>query len=63
MFAHSLSQTGTLNFTCYAAKLRREGLTPGQVLTRLFVEGARWQKAETVYRRIPFEQDDSFKNQ
>ncbi len=60
IFAHTLSQTGTLNFTRYAARLGREGLTPSQVTTRLFVEEARRQKAGTVYRRLQFERDDPF---
>ena len=63
IFAHTLSQTGTMNFSRYAAKLKREGVTPGQVLTRLFVEEARRQKAGTTYRRLQFEQDDPFRDQ
>lgn len=55
VFAHTLSRTGTLNFTCYAARLRREGLTPGQVRTRLFVEEARRQTAGATRRHIQFE--------
>ena len=63
VFAHTLSQTGTLNFTRYVAKLKREGLTPSQTVTRLFVEEARRQKAGTTYRRLQFERDDPFKDQ
>ena len=63
VFAHTLSQTGTLNFTRYVAKLKRDGLTPSQTVTRLFVEEARRQKAGTVYRHIQFGQNDSFKDQ
>ena len=63
VFAHTLSQTGTLNFTRYVAKLKRDGLTPSRTVTRLFVEEARRQKAGTAYRRIQFEQDDPFRDQ
>ena len=63
VFAHTLSQTGTLNFTRYAAKLKRDGHVPSEVVTRLFAEEARRQKAGTVYRCIQFEQDDPFKDQ
>ena len=62
-FAHTLSQTGTMNFTRYAAKLKRDGHAPSEVLTRIFVEEARRQKAGTVYRRLQFEQDDPFRDQ
>ena len=62
-FAHTLSQTGTLNFTRYAAKLKRDGHMPSEVATRIFVEEARRQKAGTVYRRLQFEQDDPFRDQ
>ena len=62
-FAHTLSQTGTMNFTRYAAKLKRDGHVPSEVLTRIFVEEARRQKAGTVYRRLQFEQDDPFRDQ
>lgn len=51
-----------MNFTRYAAKLKPEGMTPGRVLTRLFVEEARRQKAGTTYRRLQFEQDDPFRD-
>ena len=60
VFAHTLSQTGTLNFTRYVSKLERQGLKPSQTQTRLFVEEARRQKAGTVYRRLQFEQHDPF---
>jgi len=62
-FAHTLSQTGTMNFTRYAAKLKRDGHVPSEVVTRIFVEEARRQKAGTVYRRLQFEQDDPFRDQ
>jgi hypothetical protein len=60
IFAHTLSQTGTLNFTRYVAKLRRDGLLPSQVQTRLFVEEARRQKTNTLYRRLQFERAEPF---
>ena len=63
VFAHTLSQTETLNFTRYVAKLKREGLTPSQTVTRIFVEESRRQKAGTTYRRIQFERDDPFRDQ
>lgn len=47
MFAHTLSRIGTLNFTRYAARLEREGLSVGRVITRLF--------AEKGYRHVQFE--------
>ena len=56
LFAHTLSQTGSLNFNKYAGALLRERLSPGQVLTRIFVEDARRQKAGTLYRRLQFAQ-------
>jgi hypothetical protein len=62
-FAHTLSQTGTMNFTRYAAKLKRGGHVPSEVVTRIFVEEARRQKAGTVYRWLQFEQDDPFRDQ
>ncbi|MCC7495880.1 MAG: hypothetical protein IT204_26240, partial [Fimbriimonadaceae bacterium] len=58
VFAHTLSQTGSLNFNRYANMLLAEGLEPGQVLTRLFVEEAKRTKTNTVYRRIQFERLD-----
>ena len=62
-FAHTLSQAGTMNFTRYAAKLRRNGHVPSDVVTRIFVEEARRQKVGTAYRRFQFEQDDPFRDQ
>ncbi|MGI4791090.1 MAG: hypothetical protein ACRYFS_19865 [Janthinobacterium lividum] len=62
-FAHTLSQAGTMNFTRYAAKLRREGHVPSDVVTRIFVEEARRQNAATLYRRLQFEQEDPFRDQ
>lgn len=55
IFAHTLSQTGSLNFNRYANMLLAEGLLPSQVVTRIFVEEARRQKTNTVYRRVQFE--------
>lgn len=63
VFAHTLSQTGTMNFSRYAAKLRRDGHVPSDVVTRIFVEEARRQKAGTTYRRLQFEQDDPFRDE
>lgn len=63
VFAHTLSLTGTMNFTRYAAKLKRDGHVPSEVLTRIFVEEARRQKAGTVYRRLQFEMDDPFRDE
>ncbi len=60
VFAHTLSQTGTLNFSRYVGKLERQGIKPSQTQTRLYVEEARRQKAGTVYRRLQFEQHDPF---
>ena len=58
VFAHTLSQTGSLNFNRYANQLLAEGLEPSQVLTRIFVEEARRHKTNTVYRRLQFERLD-----
>ncbi len=55
IFTHTLCRTGTLNFTRYAARLRREGLTPGRVTTRLFVEDAGRQTPGPVRRHVQFE--------
>ena len=63
VFAHTLSARDGTNFSRYAAGLRREGLTPGQVLTRLFVEEARIQKTGPAGRRLQFEPADPFRNQ
>ena len=52
-----------MNFTRYAAKLKRDGHVPSEVVTRIFVEEARRQKAGTTYRRLQFEQDDPFRDQ
>ena len=62
-FAHTLSQAGTMNFTRYAAKLKRDGHAPSEVVTRIFVEEARRQKAGTVYCWLQFEQEDLFRDQ
>ncbi len=58
VFAHTLSQTGSLNFNRYANALLAEGLQPGQVLTRIFVEEAKRARTSTVYRRVAFERLD-----
>ncbi|MEM0504016.1 MAG: hypothetical protein QXT58_04830 [Archaeoglobaceae archaeon] len=55
LLAHTLSRMGSLNFHIYAHKLIREGLSPSQVLTRIFVEEARRRKQGTLYRRLAFE--------
>lgn len=55
IFAHTLSQTGTMNFMRYANSLLKDGILPSQVVTRLFVEEATRKKTNTVYRRIQFE--------
>lgn len=58
LFAHTLSQTGSFNFNCYANALLKEGNAPSQVLTRIFVEDAKRQKTSTLYRRVQFERMD-----
>jgi hypothetical protein len=58
IFAHTLSQTGSLNFNRYANGLLREGVQPGQVLTRIFVEEAKRKKTNATYRRVQFERMD-----
>jgi hypothetical protein len=58
VFAHTLSQTGSMNFHRYANQLLAEGLLPAEALTRIFVEEARRQKTNTPYRRIQFERLD-----
>ncbi len=64
VFAHTLGRTGSLNFTRYAARLRRVGLSLGQVTTRLFVEETRRRQDGPVLRCIQFTQvqdgDDPF---
>lgn len=55
IFAHTLSQTGSMNFNRYANRLLQEKLYPSQVITRIFVEEAHRQKTNTLYRRIQFE--------
>jgi len=60
IFAHTLSQTGTLNFTRYVGSLKREGLLPSEVETRLFVESALRRKTMSPYRRLQFEKSDPF---
>ena len=64
VFAHTLGRTGSLNFTRYVARLRRVGLSPSQVTTRLFVEETRRQQNGPVLRCIQFTQvensDDPF---
>lgn len=58
IFAHTLSQTGSLNFNRYANGLLREGIAPGQVITRIYVEEAKRQKSNTLYRRVQFERTE-----
>lgn len=60
VFAHTLSQTGTLNFTRYVNSLQREKLTPSQVSTRIYVEEAQRRRTGTPYRRVQFERNDPF---
>ena len=64
MFAHTLGRTGSLNFTRYAARLRRVGLSPSQVTTRLFVEETRRQQNGPILQCVQFTQvedsDDLF---
>ena len=38
IFAHTLSQTASMNFNRYANALLRDGVLPSQVMTRIFVE-------------------------
>lgn len=59
LFAHTLSQTGSLNFQRYARLLLQEQLLPSQVLTRIYVEEARRLKTNTVYRRVQFARLDA----
>ncbi len=54
-FVHTLSATGTTQFTRYALALGREGLRPQEVLTRLSVEELRRPGAEARCRRLRFE--------
>lgn len=54
-FAHTLSAAGTVSFTRYALALRREGLRPQEVLTRLSVEELHRAGAGTLFRRLRFE--------
>ncbi|MDE2106569.1 MAG: hypothetical protein KGL39_55655 [Patescibacteria group bacterium] len=64
IFAHTLSQTGSINFHRYANKLLRDGVHPSHVITRIFIEDARRQKVNTGYRRIQFDRvDDPFADQ
>ena len=64
VFAHTLGRTGSLNFTRYVARLRRVGLSPSQVTTRLFVEETRRQQNGPILRCVQFTQvkdsDDPF---
>ncbi len=54
-FAHTLSAAGTVSFTRYSLALRREGLRPQEVLTRLSVEELRRPGAGVTHRRLRFE--------
>lgn len=58
-FAHTLPQTGSLNFSGHANMPLADGLQPARVLTRIYVEAAKRARTSTVYRRIGFEQLDS----
>lgn len=55
VFAHTLSQTGSMNFMRYVNALLKDGAYPSQVFTRLFVEEAKRHKTNTLYRRLQFE--------
>ena len=55
IFAHTLSQTGSMNFQRYASILLKENILPSQVLSRIFVEEAKRNKTGTLYRRIQFD--------
>lgn len=54
-FTHTLSAAGTVQFTRYALALRREGLRPQEVLTRLSV--GEWHRlgAGSTQRHLQFE--------
>lgn len=58
-FAHTLSAAGTVQFTRYALSLRREGLRPLEVLTRISTEGVRRPGTEKVRWRLRFEKADA----
>ena len=55
IFAHTLSQTGSINFHRYANRLIADELLPNQVVTRIFIEEAKRQKTNALYRRIQLE--------
>ena len=57
-FAHTLSGADTVAFTRYALALRRAGLRPGEVLTRIGVEGLRPSGGEKTHWRLRFEKLD-----
>ena len=57
-FAHTLSGTDTVAFTRYALALRREGLRPGEALTRISTEGLRPSGSEKIRWRLRFEKID-----
>ena len=58
-FAHTLSGVDTVAFTRYALALRREGLRPREVLTRISAEGLRPPGGEKVRWRLRFEKIDN----
>jgi hypothetical protein len=58
IYAHTLSQSGSMNFNRFFLTLERDGLGPGEVVARIFVEEAKRKKANTLYRRIQFERVD-----
>ena len=57
--AHTLSGADTVAFTRYALALRREGLRPGEVLTRISTEGFRPPGGEKTRWRLRFEKIDN----
>jgi len=58
IFAHTLSQTGSLNFNRFANGLVAEGMLPSDVLTRIHAEEARRRNNNSLYRRVQFQRLD-----
>lgn len=58
IFAHTLSITGSTNFTRYANMLKLQELLPSQVTTRIYLETATRKRVNTQYRRLQFERVD-----
>jgi hypothetical protein len=54
VFAHTLSQTGSLNFNRLANGLLSEGMLPSQALVRIHSEEARRRNNNSLYRRVQF---------